>query len=185
KYVMFPDRQNNSPEPKYTINTGALGNAWFVSSVQLVANPDSAMVSLGNLDTRTNAVVEQTFANDISGSVNSDSNSSVKLLDYHPETLTYESNSTSGGFAVFSEIYYADGWNAYIDDKLVNHVCANYILRGLEIPAGKHKIEFKFEPKTYATGKMLSNTFSGLIYLLLIITIGLGIRKEMSSNSAE
>lgn len=185
KYVMFPDRQNNSPEPKYTVNTGALGNAWFVPSIQLAANPDSAMVALGRLNATEFAIVEKKFEGNVSATSSLDSNSSITLLNYHPENLSYESNSASGGFAVFSEIYYNDGWNAYIDDKQVDHVCANYILRGLQIPAGKHKVEFKFEPQTYATGKMLSNTFSGLIYLLLIGTIALGVKKEMATKTTE
>ena len=77
----------------------------------------------------------------------------------------YESDSKDKGFAVFSEIYYPKGWNAYIDGTLTPHTCVNYILRGMEIPAGKHKIEFKFEPSSYKTGNMISLVGSMLVLL--------------------
>ena len=91
------------------------------------------------------------------------------MVKYSLNALTYDSNSTKDEFAVFSEIYYKNGWNAYIDGELKPHLNVNYVLRGLEIPAGKHSIEFRFEPKVIQTG----STISLLSYvLLLLITLG-------------
>ena len=93
--------------------------------------------------------------------------------------MTYRSVRNSAGFAVFSEIYYADGWNAYIDKQAVPHAQVDFILRGLEVPAGEHTIEFKFEPQTYAKAKTISLASVGLIYLILIGSLIMGIRTQL------
>ena len=90
------------------------------------------------------------------------------MISYKPDELTYEAENTATGFAVFSEIHYPHGWNAYIDGKLVPHYRVNYVLRALEVPAGKHMIDFKFEPKIVSTGIAVSLT-STLILVFLII----------------
>ena len=89
---------------------------------------------------------------------------SIELLNYNATSLTYLSKTVKDQFAVFSEIYYEDGWNAYVDGKLVPHDRVNYVLRGMIIPKGEHTIEFKFEPKVIQRGKIIS-LFS---YLLLL-----------------
>ena len=95
-----------------------------------------------------------------------DSLATIKLTKYSLNALSYESFSNQNGFAVFSEIYYKDGWNAYIDGELKPHLNVNYVLRGLEIPAGKHSIEFRFEPKVIQTGSTIS--LLSYVFLLLI-----------------
>ena len=98
-----------------------------------------------------------------------DSMATIKLTEYKVNHLTYESISAKNEFAVFSEIYYRDGWNAYINGKLTPYFRVNYVLRGMEVPAGKHTIEFKFEPQVIQTG----STISLISYaLLLIIPVG-------------
>ena len=97
----------------------------------------------------------------------SNENASISLMDYKPNYLEYKSNSTNDGIVIFSEIYYAKGWNAYINGVLRPHFRANYVLRGLQIPKGNHIIEFKFEPSTYKTGERVSLASSIILLLLL------------------
>ena len=99
-----------------------------------------------------------------------DSFSQIKLTGYKANHLVYESNTTKEQFAVFSEIFYDKGWNAYLDGKLVDHVRVNYVLRGMSIPKGKHQVEFKFEPKTYYTGEKVAYASSIALIILLIFT---------------
>jgi uncharacterized membrane protein YfhO len=88
-------------------------------------------------------------------------------LEYKPNYLKYNSNSNTDGIAIFSEIYYDKGWNAYIDGELRPHFRANYVLRGMQVPSGDHAIEFKFEPSTYKTGEKVSLASSIILLLLL------------------
>lgn len=152
-------------------NKQANGNAWFVSKLQVVQSADSEIVQLRRINTKTEAVVNEKFVNDNKLKTTYPSEGSIKLLSYEPNDLVYESDAAASQFAVFSEIYYANGWNAYVDGQLQPHAQVNYVLRGMELPAGKHKIEFKFEPKTYYTGNSIAMVGS----VLLIITIGAGL----------
>ena len=97
-----------------------------------------------------------------------DSLASIKLTEYKPNYLKYESNNSNEGFAVFSEVYYSNGWKTFIDDKKANHIRVNYTLRGMEIPAGKHTIEFRFDPDVVKTGSSIALTSSFLFGLLLL-----------------
>jgi uncharacterized membrane protein YfhO len=101
-----------------------------------------------------------------------DSIANIKLSSYKANELVYESNSSSEQLAVFSEIYYKDGWNAYVDGQLTPHIRVNYVLRAMRIPGGKHTITFKFEPAIYATGEKISMACSALL-LLSVAGIGL------------
>ena len=97
-----------------------------------------------------------------------DSSASINLVDYKPDYLKYSSQNSNNGFAVFSEIYYKDGWQAYINGVEVEHIRVNYVLRGLEIPKGKHTIEFKFEPQVIKTGSTIVLGSSILLGILLL-----------------
>ena len=99
-------------------------------------------------------------------------------MSYQPNELVYETDAKADEFAVFSEIYYPKGWNAYIDGQLKPHAGVNYVLRGMPIPAGKHKIEFKFEPITYTTGNNIAMAGS----ILLLITVGVGFYLNKKNN---
>ena len=103
-------------------------------------------------------------------------NGKITMQSYKPNNLVYETDAPENGFAVFSEIYYPKGWNAYVDGNLTPHTCVNYILRGMEIPAGKHKVEFKFEPQVYKTGNSIA--LIGSILLLLVVGTGLFLAKK-------
>jgi hypothetical protein len=158
----------NSPEQ--AVQTGALGNAWFVDKVDLVENADAEMVELGGLtDARSRAVTQKKNAAYLEGLSNTASNGDyIRLTSYHPEKLSYESKSGAERFAVFSEIYYppAKGWNVYIDGQKVDQgfIKVNYLLRGMRVPAGTHKIEFVFEPRSHAIGETMALIASFLIF---------------------
>jgi uncharacterized membrane protein YfhO len=104
--------------------------------------------------------------------------STITLTKYSPDALTYQAKAAQDGFAVFSEIYYADGWNAYIDGKLTPHLRANYVLRALPIPAGTHTVEFRFEPKEYAIGNTVSLISSILLIVALLAAIFYAVKRR-------
>jgi len=155
-----------NPKGQAQQNPGAMGNAWFVNSVNIVPNADAEIDALNNLDVRNKAVVDSRFK-DLVIQNSSNENSSISLTDYEPNYLKYTSTSTSDGIVIFSEIYYEKGWNAYVDGELKPHFRANYVLRGMQVPTGNHIIEFKFEPKTYQIGESVSLASSIILLLLL------------------
>jgi hypothetical protein len=147
-------------------NPGTMGNAWFVNNVNIVANADAEIAALKELDVRNTAVVDERFKAQLITNL-SNENASISLTNYKPNYLEYKSNSTNDGIVIFSEIYYAKGWNAYVNGVLKPHFRVNYVLRGLQIPAGNNIIEFKFEPSTYKTGETVSLASSIILLLLL------------------
>ncbi|MFA5327841.1 MAG: hypothetical protein WC384_08635 [Prolixibacteraceae bacterium] len=150
-------------------NSHALGNAWFVKDVQLVDNADAEITSLKNFDPKTTAVVNKSFQDKLDGFQAGSGDGEIKLTDYQPNNLKYEAIVNSGQqLAVFSEIYYPKGWKSFIDGKETNHIQADFVLRAMVIPAGKHQIEFKFEPESYFMGNKVSLASS----ILLILAMG-------------
>ncbi len=178
KYLIQTDEQGQEFPVK---NTDANGNAWFISELKPVANADAEMKALNKLDTKNVAVFVQEFVKEAKKQLQfqKDSTATIKLTSYKPNQLQYVSNNENNGFAVFSEMYYKNGWKATIDGKESKILRVNYALRGLEIPAGKHKIEFKFEPQVVKTG----STIALISSLLMLILIGAGVyflrKKEM------
>ena len=165
KYILSPDSTGQlAPQ----INPGALGNAWFVSTVNLVPSADEALNGIGKIDPRTVALVEQKDAAFVPGT-SFKTDGRIILTSYKPNHLSYSSESKDPSFAVFSEIYYRGNkdWKAYIDGKETNHVQADYVLRGLAIPAGKHTIEVKFAPISVITGNKID--LGASIAMLLFI----------------
>lgn len=165
KYYIIPDQ--NTREPFAQRNPQALGNVWFVDSVRVVKDADAEIAALNDFNPATTAVIDQRFEKDIAGfSAGKDSLANIRLLSYKPNHLTYSSTSTKPGLAVFSEIYYDKGWNAYVDGQLQPHFRVNYVLRGMIIPAGSHQVEFRFEPVVYRQGERISLASSILLLLL-------------------
>ncbi|MGB0897264.1 MAG: YfhO family protein, partial [Flavobacteriaceae bacterium] len=167
KYIIGGGRDQGPPVAQR--NPGALGNAWFVNNIKNVATANEEIDALTDFNPRQTAIVHQEFSNyvdDISSS--SDSTASIRLTSYSPNAIEYSSQSKGTNLAVFSEVHYPKGWNAYIDGQATNHIRTNYLLRGLKIPAGNHKIEFKFEPKSYYTGEIITLICSSLLMLGLI-----------------
>lgn len=148
------------------------GNAWFIKEIKLVNTPDEEMKALDSLDTKNIAVVNnKEFGSKFKAGATTfirDSLATITLDKHKPNYLKYTSNNTNEGIAIFSEVYYKNGWNAYIDQNKVPHFNANYVLRALHIPAGKHTIEFKFEPNVIKTGSSIALASSIGMLLLLI-----------------
>lgn len=157
-------------------NKQANGNSWFIKTLVSAATPDSEIVSMRRINTKTEAVISSKVfeENKLKGTYSGEG--TVVLKSYAPNALEYESDSKDGGFVVFSEIYYAQGWNATIDGQAAPHYQVNYVLRGMPVPAGKHKIEFKFEPQTYKTGNNIA--LAGSVLLLVTIAAGLYMNRK-------
>jgi hypothetical protein len=169
KYVIQTDKEGKEIP---TINPDANGNAWFVSSVKLVNKADEVMKALDHLDTKKVAVFnvhehEGKFRN-ARMKKQWDTTGTIKLVQYKPNYIKYQSDNGKDGLAVFSEIYYKNGWNAYIDGQLTDHFPVDYVLRAMEIPGGKHTIEFKFEPNVIKTGGTINLVSSIGMFVLLI-----------------
>lgn len=163
------------------LNPYASGNVWFVKDVVWVEDANEEIKVLSQYDLKTSAIIDKRFKNQFSFStLESDSLASIQLTSYEPNYLTYQSSSSTSQLAVFSEIYYQKGWNAYIDGEKVPHARANYVLRALEIPSGSHVIEFKFEPSSYFIGKKISLFSSLLMILLLLGAVGFEVKKYVT-----
>ena len=167
KYFIIPGKDG---EVQAQQNPTANGNVWFVDNVKLVTSADEEITALDSLQTKSEVTFDTTkLKGTIDFGIQPDSLATIKLTEYSLNALKYESSSTGKQFAVFSEIYYGEGWNAYINGELKPHFRVNYVLRGMSVPAGNHTIEFKFEPKVIQTG----STISLISYaLLLLIPIG-------------
>jgi hypothetical protein len=177
KYFIVPGEDKRA---SVQVNMEALGNAWFVDTYKIVDNADQEMKALDDFDAAKVAIVDKRFEDKLKGFEPSiDSTASIKLTNYKPNYLAYESKSLKDRLTVFSEIYYPKGWNAFIDGKTADHFRVNYVLRALVIPAGEHKIEFKFEPKSYFTGEKIAFAGSLLLLFLLIGVFGLEIKKML------
>lgn len=155
-------------EPVAQRNPDALGNCWFVKGFKIAKNADEEMNILSSLNTRDSAVLDSRYATTAGAQPVFDSTASIRLLDNLNDKITYQSKAGSNQFAVFSEVYYPYGWNAYIDGKKADYIRVNYVLRGMAIPAGEHTIEFRFEPRSVILGNKITMWTSLLFYIALI-----------------
>jgi hypothetical protein len=176
KYLIIPDQQTGTPMVQQNIN--ALGACWFVNGIRSEKGPAEVMNALTSFNPKDSAVIEQKNIANIQIDKIKDSLSSIVLLNNNNDVITYQSNSTSTNFAVFSEVYYDAGWVATIDGKEAPIVQTNYVLRGLVIPSGKHEIVFSFKPASFYTGNKAAIGSSVIIWLLLFAAIGSGFRKN-------
>ncbi len=150
-------------------NPTALGNAWFVSQFKMVGTADDEIAAIKGLNPSETAVVHERFAEHVQGKTfRKDNSGSIRLTEYQPNYLKYEVKAGSEQLAVFSDIYYEDGWNAYIDGNPAPHFRVNYILRAMVIPAGNHTVEFRFHPKSYYNGNKVSLASSILLILAVV-----------------
>jgi uncharacterized membrane protein YfhO len=161
KYVVY-----NAENPPL-VNPNACGAAWFVEKLNVVKNANEEIQALASIDPKMELVVNEKFAGQLVSS-SKDSLDKIALTQYAPNHLVYSAKVKTNRTAVFSEIYYKDGWKATIDGKEAAIYRVNYTLRGLEIPKGKHTIEFKFEPEVVKTGSTIA-LFSSIGMILLII----------------
>jgi len=180
KYIIQPD-QNKQPMAR--LNYQALGNAWFVENHKIVENADEEIMALNDFDPATTVIIDKRFQEYLANYQNGkDSLANIIFTNYKPNYLAYEYKTTKDQLTVFSEIYYKHGWNAYVDGKLIPHFRANYVLRAMVVPAGQHKLEFKFEPKVYYVGESISLAGS-IILILLVVGVGfIEIKKRLTAE---
>ncbi|MDR0866101.1 MAG: hypothetical protein LBO74_14375 [Candidatus Symbiothrix sp.] len=169
KYIIY------SPEQPPLVNPYIDGNAWFVNSYRFTGTPDEEMAALETLNPKTEAVLDKEFESNLSGlQIVPDSLASIEMTAYYPNKVEYTSSSTQPGLAVFSEVYYKNGWKAFIDGERAPISRADWILRAIPIPAGNHKIEFVFDPDDVHICGTITTIFSGLLLLLVIASIVVG-----------
>ena len=169
KYLIY------NPEGLPAPNKYAFGNAWLVDDFKFVETPDEEIETIGTENLRRIAIINKKKFPDYKFpdlQMSANDSGSIYLTDYKPNHLTYKSKSSKDEFAVFSEIYYPVGWYVYIDGNETEYINVNYLLRGLKIPKGEHTIEFKFQPKSYYTGKTIAIISSIIVLLLIIGLIG-------------
>ncbi len=149
-------------------NPYANGNVWFVENVMLAENADEEIRFLDSLNTKKTAVIHKDFLDKIPlEKIERDSTATIELVQQQPNHIVYEASTKTAQLAVFSEVYYPKGWNAYINDEPAEYIRVNYVLRAIPIPPGNNKIEFKFEPPVVKTGSTISLVSS--ILLLLVV----------------
>ncbi|MES3016315.1 MAG: YfhO family protein [Bacteroidota bacterium] len=176
KYVITADQTGQ----KQTVQNrdSAAGNAWFVPGVTYVKDDDQEMTAISSFDPKKVMIVADQYKPMIDiKRVGYDTNGFIRLTSYHPDLMTYEYSSGKDALAVFSEIYYKRGWNAYVDGEKIPYFRANYLLRAAQLPGGNHKLEFKFEPASYYTGEIISLIASIILVLALAYAMYLELRK--------
>lgn len=179
KYIIT---EGDKGQPTPLRNTQAMGNAWFVDTLMIVDNANQESDALNSIDLHTTAVVDRQFSDFVTGkSVAHDSTATVSLTKYTPRYIDYESNASNDGTIIFSEIYYPYGWKAYIDNKPVQHFRANYALRALNVPAGRHYIHFEFAPDSIAKGETISIACICAMYLIALLVIAAAIIRKRKS----
>lgn len=177
RYVIY------NPEAPPLVNKHEFGSAWFVSDFKIVSDADEEIAALNEINPAEIVLIDQRYEDLIKGyTPASDSTADIFLASYLPNHLTYRSNSESEQLAVFSEIYYDEGWQAYIDGNPVPYFRADYLLRAMRIPAGSHTIEFKFHPRSYYTGEKISLAGSLLLILMLLGAFIFEMKKELDKQ---
>ena len=177
KYVITADQSGQSQ--RMQTRSTAAGHAWFVSQVTFVKNADQEMAAISSFDPKKEAFVNEEFRPLIDQKkLGLPNNASIKLTSYSPDHLIYEYTAPADVVAVFSEIWYDKGWNMYVDGELKPHFRADYILRAAQLPGGNHKVEFKFEPRSYYTGE----TISLIASILLVLTLGFAVYREVKNS---
>ena len=183
KYFIFPAGQQGQTVP--VLNPYAYGNAWFVNNVQYVDNANQEIEALNNILPTETAVVDARFKDVLKGATEGykDSLSSIRLTTYEPNRLIYETENAKDGIAVFSEIYYPDGWQITIDGKPAEMARADYILRTLYVPAGKHTIEMRFDPKSIHVTEGIAYGALALLIIGIIAVVLIAKKKVVLQSS--
>ena len=181
KYFIFPAGQQRQTVP--ILNPHAYGNAWFVNKVQYVNNANEEIDALDSIIPAETAVVDARFKDVLKGTTESykDSLSSIRLTSYAPNRLTYETNNAQDGIAVFSEIYYPDGWHVTIDGQPAELARADYILRTMYVPAGQHTIEMRFDPTSLHVTEGIAYGALALLVIGIIVAVLIAKRKYVKA----
>jgi len=175
KHIIY---EKEAPKDEQIINEllktyfdkNSLNNAWFIENVQFAENSQDEFCSILDFNPKRTVIINNKDSMQISQSNYLSNNAQIDLISFNPNQLVYKSNSDTTQLAVFSEIYYPKGWNAYIDGEKVPYFCANYILRALEVPKGEHTITFKFEPHSFYVGNNIALA-SSIIFILTFISL--------------
>jgi hypothetical protein len=173
KYIVYGEEANN-----VILNGNANGPAWFVKEIETVNSANEELKKLREINTRATAVVDLSKQKTTLTKLSFDSLATISLVDFKPSYLKYQSKSTQSGLAVFSEIYYPKGWRAFIDGKETTILRADYVLRGLEVPAGDHTIEFKFEPQPYMAGNKVTFISGWIALFVMLGCIGVSFKQN-------
>ena len=181
KYFIFPAGQQRQTVP--ILNPHAYGNAWFVNKVQYVNNANEEIDALDSIIPTETAEVDARFKDVLKGATESykDSLSSIRLTSYTPNRLTYETNNAQDGIAVFSEIYYPDGWHVTIDGQPAELARADYILRTMYVPAGQHTIEMRFDPTSLHVTEGIAYGALALLVIGIIVAVLIAKRKYVKA----
>ncbi|MDR2917600.1 MAG: hypothetical protein LBV74_22640 [Tannerella sp.] len=184
KYVIVPAQQG---QQVVQMNPEALGNAWFVNELRWMDSPDEEIVALKDFSPLQTALIDKEWQSTLKGweslQHEKDSTASIRLTDYaNPGNIFYESSSAMPHLAVFSEVFYKT-WRAYIDGQEVPLIRVNYLLRGLQVPAGNHKIEFKCIDEVYLKAANISNILSTIVGIIMLCLFGFAIWTSIKKNS--
>jgi hypothetical protein len=158
-------------------NPNALGAAWFVKGITYEKNNAAVMNALSDFNPKDTALLDESYRSKNLVSSGADSTASIRLVYNDNDIIEYQSTSKNTEFAVFSEIYYDAGWIATIDGKEAPIIRTNYVLRGLQVPAGNHRIVFEFKPASYYRGNTAAIGASAVIWLMLIGAVVSALRK--------
>jgi hypothetical protein len=172
KYLIY------SPEAEPIPNPYACGNAWFVKEIKTVNSADEEITSIKGLNPKTTAIVSNEFASIVRNPAGVDTTASVTLDSYATKKLSYTTKSSVEGPVIFSEIYYPAGWTCTIDGQPAEPFRANYVLRGLMVPAGEHKVEWTFAPASFEKGSTYSLIGSVLLLLVVLGSFAFELRKK-------
>ncbi|RLD37545.1 MAG: hypothetical protein DRI74_06445 [Bacteroidetes bacterium] len=179
KYIIY------NPNAAPIVNSSANGSAWFANTILWADDANTELEALKAFDSKNTVVIDKRFKNTI-GSITLNNDSSAIIMEsYLPNHLVYNSYSQSDKIAVFSEIYYDKGWNAYLDGKQTDYFRADYTLRAMLIPKGSHKIEFKFEPASYQKGEQIALFGSILLLLAFLGIVGLELKPYFTNTKKE
>lgn len=186
RYFVVPGQDG---QPQVQRNPNALGNAWFVNEYQLVEDPNAEILALNSFGPADTAIIDKRFASMVQGkNLERDSNSVITMehqKPYNPDYVVYKTKTSKEQLAVFSEVYYAPDWRAYIDGKPAEYFRVNYILRAMVVPAGEHKIEFKCEAPLMHKLEKVTLLFSILFVVVVAGTLVLYYRKPKREVSKQ
>ncbi len=181
KYVIVPN-QSDLKQNQAILNPFAMGNCWLVKEVKFVKNADEEMNALNSFDPAAVAFVDERFRSAVPFAPVYDSSASIKLIENKNDEISYEFNAATNQFAVFSEIYYPKGWDAYIDGKKTAYCKTDYVLRGLSVPAGKHNIKFVFDPPSFRVGETIARYANILSVLFVLFCIFMAWKNRNKTN---
>ncbi len=177
KYIITSGQQNGQ-QLQAQVNPEALGPCWFVHALAFKKGPAAVMDALTNFNPKDTAILDEAVRDHLQANPVVDSSAYIKMVYNDNDIIEYRSNAAKEEFAVFSEIYYDAGWIATIDDQEAPIIRTNYVLRGLQIPPGKHRIIFRFHPASFYNSSKAAVAASGLIWLLLLGAAAISVRKQ-------